>query len=127
MDIAILTTLISPFLPLLLNLDNKAAEKAIETVTEKRSEASWKKAQAVWQILSPKVAAKESIEEAMIDVANYPEDEDLQAVLRVQLKKLFEQDETLWKTIAQILKDISAEPTLCERQQPKSRVDLWYY
>jgi hypothetical protein len=105
MEIATLTAFISPFLPFLLKLGGKAAEKATESAAGKFGEASWSKAQAVWEKLSPKVEAKESAKEAALDVANAPEDEDLQVALRVQLKKLLAQDEALVNVIAQILQE----------------------
>jgi hypothetical protein len=103
MEIATLVAFLSPFLPFLLKLGGKAAEKATETAAGKFGEASWTKAQAVWEKLSPKVEAKESAKEAAVDVANAPEDEDLQVALKVQLKKLLADDEVLVKAIAQIL------------------------
>lgn len=105
MDIATLTAFISPFLPFLLKLGGKAAEKATESAAGKFGEASWSKAQAVWKKLSPKVEAKEAAKEAAIDVANAPEDEDLQVAFRVQLKKLLAQDEALVNAITQILQE----------------------
>jgi hypothetical protein len=104
MEIATLTAFLSPFLPTLLKLGGKAVEKATESASGKAGEAAFKKAEAVWAKLSPKVEAKEAAKEAAIDVANSPEDEDSQAALRVQLKKLLEQDEELMKAIEQILK-----------------------
>jgi predicted negative regulator of RcsB-dependent stress response len=103
MEIATLTAFISPFLPFLLKLGSKAIDKASESMGSKFGEAAFGKAQAVWGKLSPQVEAKESLKEAATDVANNPEDEDLQVVLRVQLKKLLEQDEELGKAIEQIL------------------------
>lgn len=105
MEIAALTAFLSPFLPFLLKLGEKAAEKATESAAGKFGEASWAKAQAVWNKLSPKVDAKESAKEAAVDVANAPEDEDLQVVLKIQLKKLLAQDEALANAIAQILQE----------------------
>jgi hypothetical protein len=103
MEIATLTAFLSPFLPTLLKLGGKAVEKATESASGKFGEAAFKKAEAVWAKLSPKVEAEEAAKEAAIDVAKSPEDEDSQAVLRVQLKKLLEQDEELMKAIEQIL------------------------
>jgi hypothetical protein len=103
MEIATLTAFLSPFLPTLLKLSGKAVEKATESASGKFGEAAFKKAEAVWAKLSPNVEAKEAAKEAAIDVANSPEDEDSQAALRVQLKKLLEQDEELMKAIEQIL------------------------
>jgi hypothetical protein len=111
MEIATLTAFISPFLPFLLKLGGKAIDKASESVGSKFGEAAVEKAQAVWGELSPQVEAKESLKEAATDVANNPEDQDLQAVLRVQLKKLLEQDEELGKAITQILAEDVADGT----------------
>ena len=103
MEITTLTAFISPFLPFLLKLGGKALEKSTESASGKFGEAAFAKAQAVWGKLEPKVEAKEAAKEAAIDVANSPEDEDSQAALRKQFKKLLEQDEELFKAIAQIL------------------------
>lgn len=111
MEIATLTAFISPFLPFLLKLGGKAAEKATESAAGKFGEASWAKAQAVWEKLSPKVESKESAKEAALDVANAPEDEDLQVALKVQLKKLLAQDEALVNAIAQILQEDASDRT----------------
>jgi hypothetical protein len=111
MEIATLVAFLSPFLPFLLKLGGKAAEKATETAAGKFGEASWTKAQAVWEKLSPKVEAKESAKEAAVDVANAPEDEDLRVALKVQLKKLLAADEVLVKAIAQILEADASDAT----------------
>jgi hypothetical protein len=111
MEIATLTAFISPFLPFLLKLGGKAAEKVTESAAGKFGEASWSNAQAVWEKLSPKVEAKESAKEAALDVANAPEDDDLLAALRVQIKKLLEHDEALVDVIEQILQTDGSDGT----------------
>jgi uncharacterized protein (DUF2236 family) len=112
MDIVTLTAFISPFLPFLVKLGNKATTKATETIAELFSESAWTKAQAIWEKLSPKVEGKEAAKEAVADVANNPEDEESRIVLKRQLQKLLEQGEELAEAIAQILAagsdDISA-------------------
>jgi uncharacterized protein YqcC (DUF446 family) len=102
MEIVTLTAFISPFLPSLLKLGGKAIDKSAESAASKFGEIAVKKAQAIWEKLSPKVEAKESAKEAVMDVAKNPDDEDLQVVLRVQIKKLLEQDEELLNLIAEI-------------------------
>ncbi len=94
-----LTAFLTPFLPFLLKLGNKAAE----TAAGKFGEDAWTKAKAVWEKLHPKVEAKAAAKEAATDLATTPEDEDLQTALRVQLKKLLEGDAALAEAIAQIL------------------------
>jgi hypothetical protein len=110
MEIATLTAFLSPFLPTLLKLGGKAVEKATESASGKFGEAAFKKAEAVWAKLSPKVEAKEAAKEAAINVANKPSDRT-QLVLEVQLEKLLEQDEELKKAIEQILKEDALDGT----------------
>lgn len=107
MDIAVLTAFLSPFLPSLLKLGEKAAEGA----AAKFGEDGWNKAKAIWEKLHPKVEAKEAAKEAATDVANDPEDEDSQAALRKQLKKLLDQDKELEKVIAQIMQENAIDGT----------------
>ncbi len=111
MEITTLTAFISPFLPFLLKLGGKALEKSTESASGKFGEAAFAKAQAVWGKLEPKVEAKEAAKEAAIDLANNPDDQDLQAALRVQLKKLLEQDEELFREIEQILAEDTPDGT----------------
>lgn len=98
MDIALLTAFLTPFLPALTQLGEKAAGK----MAEKFGEDAWNKAKALWARLSPQVEAKEAAREAVTDLANAPEDEDLQTALRVQLKKLLDQNQALAVEVAQL-------------------------
>jgi hypothetical protein len=105
MDIVTLTAFLSPCLPFLMKLGGKAAESA----SGKIGTDAWETAKKIWDKLSSKVEAKEAAKEAAIDVANNPEDQDSQAALRVQLKKLLEQDKELEGAIAKILADTPPE------------------
>lgn len=102
-DSSRLTSFITPFLPYLLNLGTGTTDPVTESAASKFNEVSWQKAQAIWAALSPKIEAKNSAKEAIIDVANHPEDEDYQAALRVQLKKLLASDEALANQLTKIL------------------------
>ncbi len=99
MDAATLTAFLAPVLPFLLKVGSKAAEGAMQQV----GVDTWGKAKAVWEKLRPKVEEKEAAKEAAEDVAAAPDDEDLQAALRVQLKKILEKNEALAKEIAQLM------------------------
>jgi hypothetical protein len=101
MDIALVVKFLAPCLPFLLNVGNKAVEGA----SQKVGEDIWNKAKAIWAKLHPKVEAKEAAKEAAADVAQKPEDEDLQASLRVQLKKILDADTALAEEIAKILQE----------------------
>jgi hypothetical protein len=107
MDISLLVKFLIPCLPFLLNVGNKA----IEGASQKLGEDVWKKATVIWGKLLPRVESKAAALEATKDVANDPENEDLQTVLRVQLKKIFSEEPTLAAEIAQILSEISTTGT----------------
>ncbi|WP_414589586.1 hypothetical protein [Scytonema sp. PCC 10023] len=101
MDVVVLTKFLAPFLPFLMNVGNKVFDGAVA----KAGEDAWDKAKAVWAKLQPKVQTKPAALEAAADVAKAPDDEDLQVALRVQLKKLLEQDELLAQEIARIMQE----------------------
>ncbi|MBU7582617.1 MAG: hypothetical protein KAF91_06845 [Nostoc sp. TH1S01] len=101
MDISLLVKFLTPCLPFLLNVGNKAVEGA----SQKLGEDVWRKATVIWSKLQPKVEGKAAALEAAQDVANAPEDEDLQTALRVQLKKILTGEPTLAEEIAQILSE----------------------
>jgi len=95
-----LVAFLVPFLPYLLKVGEKAAEEA----GKKLGADAWEKAKALWGKLRHKVEAKPAAQEAVQDVAADPQDEDAQAALRLQLKKLL-RDKTLAAEIAQVLED----------------------
>lgn len=107
MEPATLTAFLVPFLPFLMKIGTRATESAAQQF----GEDAWNKAKAVWDKLYPRVEEKEAAKEAAEDVANAPDDEDLQTALRVQFKKLLESDPTLAQTIAQILKEDAPDGT----------------
>lgn len=85
------TTALVPLLPYLL----KAGEKAAEETGTKVADQSLEWAKSLWSKLKPKVDAKPAALEAAQDVAQTPDDEDAQAALRVQVKKLLAEDQSL--------------------------------
>lgn len=115
MDPATLTAFLAPFLPTLMKLGGKvlegAAAKTGETAGTKLTENALKKAGAVWEKLFPKVEAKEAAKEAAEDVAKAPTDDDAQAALRLQLKKILDSDPSLAEAIAKILEEDAPDGT----------------
>jgi hypothetical protein len=91
-----LTTALVPLLPYLL----KAGEKAAEETGKAVAGQSWEWTKSLWTKLKPGVEAKPAALEAAQDVAHAPEDKDLQAVLRVQLKKLLTEDQSLAEEVS---------------------------
>ncbi|MBD2255465.1 hypothetical protein [Nostoc parmelioides] len=105
MDVSILTTFLVPFLPYLLKAGEKATEEAGKKVGEKFGGDAWEKAKSLWAKLSPKVEAKAAAIEAASDVAKDPEDKDALAALRLQLKKLLNEDSTLASEIVHLFEE----------------------
>ncbi|OUC14741.1 MAG: hypothetical protein B0A82_10440 [Alkalinema sp. CACIAM 70d] len=115
MDPATLTAFLTPFLPTLIKLGGKALEGAVaksgETAGTKLTESALKKAGAIWEKLFPKLEAKEAAKEAVTDVAKAPTDDDAQAALRLQLKKILESDPSLAEAIAKIMAEDAPDGT----------------
>lgn len=94
-----LTRALVPLLPYLLKAGEKAAEETGKAVADQSLE--WGK--SLWSKLKPKVEAKPEALVAVQEVAQAPEDTDLQAVLRVQLKKLLTEDQSLAEEVSRWL------------------------
>ena len=86
-----LAVFLIPFLPYLL----KAGEKAAEEAGKKLGSDAWDRAKGLWAKLRPKVEAKPAAQEAVQDAAVAPNDDDIQAALRLQLRKLLAEDAVL--------------------------------
>lgn len=93
------TTALVPLLPYLL----KAGEKAAEETGKKAVDKSLEWGKALWSKLKPKVEAKPAALEAAQDVAHAPEDEELRVALRVQLRKLLTEDQSLAEEVSRLL------------------------
>ncbi len=99
-----LVVFLLPFLPYLL----KAGEKAAEEAGKKLGADAWEWAKTLWGKLRPKVKAKPSIREAVEYAAAAPDDAYAEAALRLQLRKLFADDEALAMEIAQLWAEAKA-------------------
>ena len=86
-----LAVFLTPLLPYLL----KAGEKAAEEAGKKLGGDAWDRAKGLWAKLRPKVEAKPAAQEAVQDAVTAPNDEDIQAALRLQLRKLLAEDAVL--------------------------------
>lgn len=102
-----LVEFLSPCLPFILNVGNKAVEGA----SRKIGEDLLNQGKAIWAKLQPKIEAKEAAKEAAADVAQNPEDKALQTVLQVQLQKILDADPALAAEIAKMLQEATAQLT----------------
>jgi hypothetical protein len=92
--------LLQPYLPII-------AAKAAEKVGSELPTAVGK----LWQSIGEKFNTKATAKEAMDDLLNDPEEDDLQAAFRVQLKKALKEDEVFAGTIQSLLSEAGREIT----------------
>jgi hypothetical protein len=93
--------LLAPSLPYLL----ASGQKAVEEIGKEAGGEVWHAAKLVWERLRPKIEGRPAALEAAEDLASTPTDEDALAVLRVQLKKLLTEDESLAAEVARIYEE----------------------
>jgi hypothetical protein len=100
----------APFLPYLL----RAVKKAAEEVGRKLGAAAWEQAQALWARLRPKVEARPALKEAVADVAANPQDENALVALRLQLRKLLEEDAALREEVTRLMQSEVVQRVVAE-------------
>jgi hypothetical protein len=105
------TVFLTPFLPHLLALAQGASKQVEESTGKALGEGAWMQAKSLWSKLWPKAEAKPAAIEAVEDAAKSPKDEDTQAALRQQLKKLLIEDAELANEIAKLWQQAQASGT----------------
>ena len=99
MDISTLaasvTSMLVPALPYLV----KAGEQGSEVIGEKLGAGVWEAAKAIWQ----RLGSHPLVEPVARDIAAAPDDEDAQAALRHQLRKIMAADEGLAAALAELV------------------------
>ena len=98
MDVASLTAFLAPLLPALLDIGGRVAQEAVDAAGDEAVGF----ARRLWEKLRGKVEAKPAAQEAAHDVAEHPDDDDLRAALRVQLRKLLDDDPDLAAELGQL-------------------------
>lgn len=104
-DAAVLASFLAPCLPFLV----KGGEEAAKEAGKKFGGEVWERAQVVWSKLVPKLEARPAAREIAGDLAGDPEDADLQAALRGQLKKLLAEDAALAQELAALMQSENEE------------------
>ena len=94
-----LTIFLRPALPFLL----KAGEKASEEAGKKLGTGVWDQAKQIWGKLRPAVDCEPMAKGASLQAADSPDDDDAQAALRLQLRKLLKHDGELAETVSELL------------------------
>jgi hypothetical protein len=94
-----LVQVLTPFLPYLV----KAGESVGARAAEQLQDHGWELASKLWARLGSKVEGRPAAQEAARDLAAAPTDEDAQAALRVQLRKLLADDPALQQELSALL------------------------
>lgn len=95
----LLVQFLTPFLPRLLGKVQEVAGEVVDAAAR----TAWEHARQIWDRLQPAVEQRPAAKEAAEDVASAPDDADAQAALRVQLKKLLTDDQTLASDLGSLL------------------------
>lgn len=93
------TTVVGPFMPLLM----QGAGKLTDVMAEKVGEAAWEKAQELWKKITGHLGNDPAVTGAAAVVADDPEDEDAQKQLAKQLAKRLEANLDLARELQTIL------------------------
>jgi hypothetical protein len=106
MDIVALSAFLSPCLPFLMKLGNKAAESAASKI----GMDSWETAKKIWEKLHPKLEVKEGARVAAEQVAAKPDSRVWQGAFQEELEALLEENPDLAEAITQILQENPPKP-----------------
>lgn len=104
-----MATEMTAFLVLILPYLGKMSEKAAEEMSGKIVLDILEGAKGFLGKLRPKVEAKGAAQEALNDVIASPENEDAQAALRLQIKKILSEDESFANEISSLWEEIKAK------------------
>lgn len=104
MDIAALTAFLAPLLPFVLRIGNRVADSASDAAADEAVGF----ARRIWNALRGPVEQKDAAREAVEDVSQHPDDEELRTVLRVQLRKLLEEDDELAAEVGRLWSEAEA-------------------
>jgi hypothetical protein len=101
-----LVEVLVPFLPFLTQIGKETAERAGR---EFGAEA-WENAKALWDRLAGRLEERPAAAEAVRDAAEAPDDGDARAALRLQVRKLLADDETLRSELRRLLDERPGGP-----------------
>jgi|GEM_PF-4400296 len=105
------TYLLAPALPHLLPAAAEAGKGVVKSTAARITDATFRRAEALWKRLWPGVQDNSAALEAARDLAGMPEDADAQGAFSLQLRKLLAADNSLARDVANILVDSSVHIT----------------
>lgn len=108
MDPSQLSQFLAPLLPYLLKGGMELAKSAAGELGKKLSADAWDGLKRLAEKIQQKTKAKPALQEALTDAQNAPDDEDVIAALRLQLRKLLSEDQALAAEIARLWDEAKA-------------------
>jgi hypothetical protein len=90
---------LTPLLPILIKVGNDPADEA----GARLGADVWHSARSIWSRLQPAIGADPRATAAVLELAAAPDDDDLRAQLRVQLRRLVAKDVQLAESLRQLL------------------------
>ena len=115
MNVAELAERVTALLTAAMPYLQKAGDEASGEAGQQLDRGVWEAAQALWQRLRPKLETRPAAMDAVADLVSDPRDPDLQAALRVQLKKILADDTDLAAALAH-LPAVAITPTFYSAQ-----------
>jgi hypothetical protein len=100
---AAVVTVLSPFVPFLVDTGQAAAKKLAETVAQKGGEATWKRAQTLWTKITTHFGDDPVVKSAATMVADQPEDKTRQTMLAEVLGARLQQNPALAEELLNLL------------------------
>jgi hypothetical protein len=94
---------VSILAPALSTFLGRVRDKSADELGSKVGTEGWEQAKRVWAKLGPKVEAKPGARETAEKLAAHPDDEDLQAAMRVHLREMLNEDPPLRQQLTQII------------------------
>lgn len=92
---AAVVTILTPFIPYLVNAAKFSASAISEMIVQKGAEATWQRAQTIWAKISGRYANDDVIHGAALMLAAQPENEQFQSTLAHQLAVRLKEDQEL--------------------------------
>ncbi len=103
--------LLVPTLPYLIPVAAEAGKEVVKSAAGRITDATFQRAEMLWNRLLPRLQDKPAAFEAAQDLARMPEDSDAQAAFSLQVRKLLAEDSDLARDVANLLIDSSVHIT----------------
>jgi hypothetical protein len=103
--------LLAPAMPYLMPIAAEAGKEVVKRTVGTITDATFRRAEELWEKISPRIQAKPAAMEAATDLAKMPEDTDARVAFSFQMRKLLAADDDLARDVANLLIDSGVHVT----------------